>query len=64
MLDVDKARSVVVIKRSMRSGFSGIENELFYAPQTMMLFGDAREGRRGPRARGTSKLPSAVLAAR
>jgi NAD(P) transhydrogenase subunit beta len=42
ILDVDKARSVVVIKRSMRAGFAGIENELFYAPQTMMLFGDAK----------------------
>jgi NAD(P) transhydrogenase subunit beta len=43
ILDVDKARSVIVIKRSLRSGFAGIENELFYLPQTMMLFGDARE---------------------
>jgi len=43
ILDVDKARSVIVIKRSLRSGFAGIENELFFLPQTMMLFGDARE---------------------
>ncbi|MGZ6545296.1 MAG: NAD(P)(+) transhydrogenase (Re/Si-specific) subunit beta [Actinomycetota bacterium] len=43
ILDVDKARNVVVIKRSMRAGFAGIENELFYLPQTMMLFGDAKQ---------------------
>ena len=43
ILDVDKAQNVVVIKRSMRSGFAGIENELFYAPRTAMLFGDAKE---------------------
>ena len=43
ILDVDHARSVIVIKRSLRSGFSGIENQLFFLPQTMMLFGDARE---------------------
>ncbi len=62
ILDVDKARSVVVIKRSMRSGFSGIENELFYAPQTMMLFGDAQKVA-GDLVHEVSKLPSAVLAA-
>jgi len=43
ILDVDKAHSVVVVKRSMRAGFAGIENELFYAPQTSMLFGDAKD---------------------
>jgi NAD(P) transhydrogenase subunit beta len=43
ILDVDKARSVIVVKRSLRSGFAGIANELFYLPQTMMLFGDARD---------------------
>ena len=32
----------VVIKRSMRSGFAGIENELFYLPETVMLFGDSK----------------------
>jgi hypothetical protein len=37
ILDVDEARSVIVIKRSLRSGFSGIENELFFLPRTMML---------------------------
>jgi NAD(P) transhydrogenase subunit beta len=42
ILDVDKAACVMVIKRSMRSGFAGIDNELFYLPQTMMLFGDGK----------------------
>ncbi len=43
ILDVDKASNVIVMKRSMRSGFAGIENELFYEPRTSMLFGDAKE---------------------
>jgi NAD(P) transhydrogenase subunit beta len=42
ILNVDKAQSVMVIKRSMRPGFAGIENELYHEPNTMMLFGDAR----------------------
>ena len=42
ILDVDKAGSVIVLKRSMNSGFAGIYNPLFYAPQTSMLFGDAK----------------------
>ncbi len=42
ILDVDKARCVIVIKRSMRPGFAGIENELFYGDNTLMLFGDAK----------------------
>jgi H+-translocating NAD(P) transhydrogenase subunit beta len=42
ILDVDKARTVMVIKRSMNPGFAGIENELYYAPNTIMLFGDAK----------------------
>jgi NAD(P) transhydrogenase subunit beta len=41
VLNVDQARSVVVLKRSMNPGFAGIENNLFYLPQTMMVFGDA-----------------------
>lgn len=42
ILDVDKAQSVIVMKRSMNPGFAGIENELFYLPKTSMLFGDAK----------------------
>jgi H+-translocating NAD(P) transhydrogenase subunit beta len=42
ILEVDKARSVMVIKRSMAPGFAGIENELYHNDKTMMLFGDAR----------------------
>jgi NAD(P) transhydrogenase subunit beta len=42
ILDADKARCVIVIKRSMRPGFAGIENELFYGDNTLMLFGDAK----------------------
>jgi NAD(P) transhydrogenase subunit beta len=42
ILDVEAARSVVVIKRSMNPGFAGIENELYYKPNTSMLFGDAK----------------------
>ena len=42
ILDVDKASSVVVLKRSMASGFAGIDNPLFYDEKTAMLFGDAK----------------------
>jgi NAD(P) transhydrogenase subunit beta len=43
ILNVDKSRSVIVLKRSMNSGFAGIENPLFYAESTSMLFGDAKK---------------------
>jgi NAD(P) transhydrogenase subunit beta len=43
ILDVDKSRQVVVLKRSMNPGFAGIENELYYQEQTAMLFGDAKD---------------------
>lgn len=43
ILDVDRAHNVVIMKRSMRAGYAGIENELFYHPKTRMLFGDAKE---------------------
>jgi H+-translocating NAD(P) transhydrogenase subunit beta len=42
ILDVDKATSVIVLKRSMASGFAGTDNPLFYEPKTSMLFGDAK----------------------
>jgi NAD(P) transhydrogenase subunit beta len=42
IIDVDKARTVMVIKRSMSPGFAGIDNPLYYLNQTLMLFGDAR----------------------
>jgi NAD(P) transhydrogenase subunit beta len=42
ILDVDRSRSVIVLKRSMNSGFAGIDNPLFHAPHTSMLFGDAK----------------------
>jgi H+-translocating NAD(P) transhydrogenase subunit beta len=43
ILDVDKAHSVIVLKRSMNTGFAGIDNPLFYRENTSMLFGDAKE---------------------
>jgi len=42
ILDADKARTVMVIKRSMNPGFAGIDNDLYYMPHTLMLFGDAK----------------------
>ena len=42
ILEVDKSSSVIVLKRSMASGFAGIDNPLFYEPKTSMLFGDAK----------------------
>jgi NAD(P) transhydrogenase subunit beta len=44
ILDVDQAKSVVVIKRSMGRGYAGIDNELYTNPKTGMLFADAKEG--------------------
>jgi NAD(P) transhydrogenase subunit beta len=43
ILDVDRSKNVIVMKRSMNPGFAGIENELFYNDNTRMLFGDARK---------------------
>jgi NAD(P) transhydrogenase subunit beta len=43
ILEVDQAHNVVVLKRSMNPGFAGIENELYYDPKTVMLFGDAKD---------------------
>lgn len=55
ILNVDEAHSVVFLKRSMRPGFAGIDNELLYDPKTLMLFGDAKES--------LTKLVAAVKAA-
>ncbi len=43
ILDVDKAKHTIVIKRGMSTGFAGVENELFYLDKTMMLFGSAKD---------------------
>jgi H+-translocating NAD(P) transhydrogenase subunit beta len=43
ILDADKSRNVIILKRSLASGFAGIDNPLFYAEKTMMLFGDAKK---------------------
>jgi NAD(P) transhydrogenase subunit beta len=55
ILNVDQARQVIVLKRSMKSGFAGIENELFHQENTSMLFGDAKTS--------LTQLVSAVKAA-
>ncbi len=43
ILNVDQARTVIIIKRSLSPGFAGVDNPLFYDPKTMMVFGDAKE---------------------
>jgi H+-translocating NAD(P) transhydrogenase subunit beta len=55
ILNVDAAKNVVFLKRSMRPGFAGIDNELLYDPKTIMLFGDAKDS--------LGKLVAAVKAA-
>ena len=44
ILNVDHAKSIIVIKRSMGRGYAGIDNELYSNPKTGMLFADAKEG--------------------
>jgi NAD(P) transhydrogenase subunit beta len=62
ILDVDSAGSIIVVKRSMRSGFAGVDNELFYLQKTQMLFGDAKTVIGGV-VDELSKLPSREVAA-
>ena len=54
ILDADKARNIIVVKRSLKPGFAGIDNEIYYDPKTYMFFGDARNA--------ISKLVEAVKA--
>jgi NAD(P) transhydrogenase subunit beta len=42
IIDADKAKTVLAIKRTMNPGFAGIENELYFADNTLMIFGDAK----------------------
>jgi NAD(P) transhydrogenase subunit beta len=43
ILEVDRARAIIILKRSLRPGFAGVDNELYYDPKCMMLFGDAKD---------------------
>jgi NAD(P) transhydrogenase subunit beta len=55
ILNADQAQHIVFMKRSMRPGFAGIDNDLLYDPKTIMLFGDAKDS--------LTKLIAAVKAA-
>ena len=43
ILEVERAKSIIVLKRSMRPGFAGVDNDLYYNEKCMMLFGDAKD---------------------
>jgi NAD(P) transhydrogenase subunit beta len=43
ILEVERAKSIIVLKRSLRPGFAGVDNDLYYNPKCMMLFGDAKD---------------------
>jgi proton-translocating NAD(P)+ transhydrogenase subunit beta len=43
ILEVERARSIIVLKRSLRPGFAGVDNDLYYNEKCVMLFGDAKE---------------------
>jgi len=43
ILEVSRAKSIIVLKRSMRPGFAGVDNDLYYNENCMMLFGDAKD---------------------
>jgi NAD(P) transhydrogenase subunit beta len=58
ILNVDQARSVIVIKRSMGHGYAGIDNELYTDPKTGMLFSDAKAGLADITAAVKSLMPS------
>jgi len=62
ILNVDAAASIIVVKRSMRSGFAGVDNDLFYLNKTQMLFGDAKAVI-GSVIDELSKLPAKEMAA-
>ncbi|HET7308513.1 MAG TPA: NAD(P)(+) transhydrogenase (Re/Si-specific) subunit beta [Actinomycetota bacterium] len=62
ILDADTAASIIVVKRSMRSGFAGVDNDLFYLDKTQMLFGDAKAVIGGV-VDELSKLPAREVAA-
>ena len=43
ILNVDQAETIIIVKRSLRPGFSGVDNPLFYETKTLMVFGDAKD---------------------
>jgi NAD(P) transhydrogenase subunit beta len=65
ILDADKAHTVMILKRSLAPGFSGEDNPLFYLPNTMMIFGDAKATLTAltQDLKAMSPAPSAALAA-